>query len=85
MTRNLIDELEIEKGHSDSMADAARYWQRRAEVATMTLAIVVKAAGGEVTVHHDLLAEANLLDLERWYEPKDMSHHFRATIKKPGR
>ena len=61
---NLINELECEKAHADSMAAMARYWMDRAQDAQRTLAIVVHAAGG-VVVHRDHLLDAPHLELVR--------------------
>lgn len=77
---NLINELESEKAHADSMAAVARYWMEQTRQANMTLAIVVEAAGGHVCVHRDVVEKAMNIELLRYEQPQDMTVHFRTRL-----
>ena len=80
---NLINELEREKAHGDSMAVAARYWMEQTRQANMTLAIVVEAAGGHVCVHRDVIKKAQKMELLRYEQFHDMTFHFRTRLTPP--
>lgn len=77
---NLINELESEKAHADSMAAAARYWMEQARQANRTLALVVESAGGHICVHHDVVERIEKMELLRYEQPHDMTFHFRTRL-----
>lgn len=65
--RTAAQERVIEAAYADTMACAARAWRERALNAERTLALAVRAAGGEVTIGPEFYRSR--ITLER-YEDK---------------
>jgi hypothetical protein len=74
---NLINELETEKNHADHMTAMAQHWMERAQEAERMIATLVRAAGGEIKVHHDqLVRHKDDCELIRAMEDWDRSVRF---------
>jgi secreted Zn-dependent insulinase-like peptidase len=78
---NLIQELEREKAHGDTMTAAAELWMEKAKDAEHKLAIAVLAAGCEIVVRREHMEDADRIELVTMERHDDMTIRLRAMVR----